>query len=743
MSKCSSFVWGLSVMVVLPQLSVVAQDAAAKKPITFEAMTAGKIPTPRTAPGSRRAPAAAEQVWLADGDHYRGFNAAGKRVTVNARSGDETELPANDGLVKSLLALDGVKADGAEIMARGTGFAKDNAGRVCFQLSAVDHVSANPDGSPAKRFPKLREKSAIVGLSPSGNHLAFVVGGNLGTAKLGADAVRMRTTDGSETILNGRADWVYEEEIFDRKPKAYWWGPNDRLAFLRFDDQPVPKFPITGLLKRGGDLETLNYPKAGDANPLVRLGVLDTATDEVTFLNLGSADPADFVVCRVGWWPGKTARPYAYLQNRTQTYLDVAVWDDLKAKPTILFRDTTKAWVEDLGEPTVLPDGSFLIRSERSGWKHLYRYAAEGTLMNAVTAGDWEAQTLERIDFDRGDVYVSGTCEALNGKQFIKAKLDGSKIERLTKEPGTHAVTFAPKGTLFIDRHSDIAVLPTVTLRDAATGDILRTLSETKLPPEHDQYRWGKVERVRIPAADGTLLEGILTYPPDFDATKKYPLWINTYAGPHTPTVRDTYSPRLMDHVLANAGILSLHVDPRAASGHGAVSAWTAYRKLGVGELKDLEDAVKWVAAKGILDETRVGLQGHSFGGYITAYALTHSKVFSAGISGAPVTDWALYDTIYTERYMGLPKDNKEGYAKSSVVAAAADLHGKLLLIHGMIDDNVHLQNTAQFIQALQRADKNFEVMFYPSSRHGIAGIHYEKLMMNFIRKTMTPGAVP
>lgn len=738
MSKLS-FMVGCSLMLVLSQLPASAQNAAAKKPITFEAMVSGKIPTPRLALGNRRGPAGAGVEWTADGEHTLGTGTNGKRVKINARTGEETELPANDGLRKSLAALEGMKAESAETMAKGNGFAKDSTGRVCYPLAAGEYVLAHPDGTAARKFPKLPEGATLVSLSPSGNFLGFVKSGNLGTAEIGDRTVRMGTSDASETILNGTADWVYEEEIFDRNPKAYWWGPDDRVAFLRFDDKPVPKFPITGMLKRGADVETLNYPKSGDANPLVKIGVLDAATGDVVFLDLGEANPTDFVVCRVGWWPGKTAMPYAYLQNRTQTYLDVAVWPDVKAKPTILFRDTTKAWVVDPGEPKPLPDGSFLFFSERSGWKHLYRYAADGKLMNAVTTGEWEAQTIERIDAESGDVWISGTYEALNGRQFVKAKLDGTKTERITKEAGTHSVAFAPKGTLYVDRHSDLAVLPTVSIRDAATGEVVKLLSETKLPPEHDQYTWGKVERVRIPAADGTLLEGILTYPPDFDAAKKYPMWVMTYAGPHTPTVKDAYSPRLMEQVLANAGILALNVDPRAASGKGAASAWTAYKKLGVGELKDLEDAVKWVAAKGILDESRVGLQGHSYGGYITAYALTHSKVFSAGISGAPVTDWALYDTIYTERYMGLPKENKDGYAKSSVVAAAANLHGKLLLIHGMIDDNVHLQNTAQFIQALQRADKNFEVMFYPSSRHGIGGIHYQKLMMNFIRKTMTP----
>jgi dipeptidyl aminopeptidase/acylaminoacyl peptidase len=192
-----------------------------------------------------------------------------------------------------------------------------------------------------------------------------------------------------------------------------------------------------------------------------------------------------------------------------------------------------------------------------------------------------------------------------------------------------------------------------------------------------------------------------------------------------------------MDQVLANSGIVVFHVDPRSASGKGAASAWTAFRQLGVQELKDLEAAVDWVCKNSWADPKRIGLSGHSYGGFMTAYALTHSKKFAAGIAGAPVTDWRLYDSIYTERYMGLPSENREGYDKSSVVKAAANLHGKLLLIHGMIDDNVHLQNTAQFIDALQRANKDFELMIYPRSRHGVGGPHYTRLEVNFIRRAM------
>jgi len=729
--------WFLAVAVLVP-FGLQAQDAPAKKPITLDVMLGGKL---GALGGSRRGDAGAVLDWSADGLSYRSV-ADGKPVLVNAADGTAKPLEGADGFAKSLAQVAGMSEETVQRLTTPPmrNLTPDLAAALV--TDGATHYAAYADGSAAKKFPTGPSGKGVaprefLTLSPSGTHVAYVQGGNLVVAAAGADAAVPVTTDGgAKDVLNGRADWVYEEEIFDRNGKTYWWSDaGDQIAWLRFDDARVPKFPVTGMLKTGADVESLNYPKAGDPNPLVTIGVVTLASKATVFLDLGDVKPENVVVARVGWLAGV---PFAYVQNREQTYLDFLTWPKLDGPPVKLFRDTTQAWVEDLGAPRVLKNGDFLVQSERSGWKHVYRFRADGTLVNAVTAGDWEAQTIERVDEAAGVVYVTGTKDGHNRKHLYRAKLDGSGVERLTRAGFSHAVTVAPAGPYFVSTYSNIDTPPATAIFKAGDTKPLRVLSETKLPKERSDYAFGKVERMQVPMKDGFILEGILTYPPDFDPTKKYPLWVLTYAGPHTPTVKDAWAGRVMEQVIANAGVVAFNVDPRAASGKGAVSAWAAYKRLGVQELKDLEEAVAWVGARGWLDPTRVGLQGHSYGGYITAYALTHSKVFSAGIAGAPVTDWALYDTIYTERYMGLPKDNQSGYAKSSVVKAAANLHGRLLLIHGMIDDNVHLQNSAQLISGFQRADKDFEVMVYPGSRHGIAGgKHYQRLMVNFLFKTM------
>jgi len=590
------------------------------------------------------------------------------------------------------------------------------------------------DGSPAVRLTTSAAGKELVTLSPTGQSLAFVRGGNLFAVDVATKAESKLTTDGGGEILNGKADWVYEEEIFNRNAKAYWWSPDGKsIAFLRFDDTPVKKFPIANPFPNNGALELIAFPKAGDPNPTVKIGVVPASGGPVKYLDMTGYAPESTLVSRVGWLPNSLT-PFAYVQNREQTWLDVVAWP--AGKQVKLFRETTKAWVEDLSEPHFLSDGSFLILSERTGWKHLYHYDAAGKLIRQVTDGQWEITAVSRFDESDGYVYFASTKDGHTRSNFYRTHITGEGgVKRLTEGPGTHRVSMAPKGNLFVDRYSDEKT-PTRSALVMVDRGAIRTL-DTNPPRSLDEFVRGKSERVQVKLKDGFVLEGAVTYPPEFDEKKKYPIWVLTYAGPHSPTVRDGYDSKMFEQVLAQSGIVVFNVDPRSASGKGAISAWSCYKKLGVQELKDLEEAVAWLTKNPWADATRVGLSGHSYGGYITAYAMTHSKVFSAGIAGAPVTDWHLYDSIYTERYMGLPKDNKEGYEVSSVVKAAANLHGKLLLLHGMIDDNVHMQNTAQFIDALQRANMQFEIMIYPRSRHGIGGPHYTRLRVEYIQRVM------
>jgi dipeptidyl aminopeptidase/acylaminoacyl peptidase len=674
--------------------------------------------------------------WLPDGEHFL-QNKGGRLYKVQALTGRCEPFYDPEKLAAGLGSLPGIGRQ------RGQRLARSPLERMNPQRTAIlaengnDLYVCNLDGSDPVRLTRTPGTKELASFSPDGKLVAYVSGGNLHVVDLATRTVRDLTSDGGDQVSNGKADWLYFEEVYNRNHRAYWWSPDStRIAFLRFDDKAVPKYTLIDPLTDKQTPEATPYPKPGETNPIVKLGLVPVSGGDVTWSDRAEYPEASTLVTRVGWLPdGKST--YCYFQDRAQTWLDVCTVA-MNGETKRLFRETTKAWVDDPGEPTFLKDGSFLLPSERTGWRHLYHFAADGKLTGAVTSGEWEMRTLHLADEEHGWVYFSGTRDGHLGSNLYRAHFDGSGLERLTTGNGTHRVEVSPKGNLFVDTWSDHRTPTQVRLYRTDTT-LARTV-DTNPVYALEEYRRGTYELVRIKTSDGFELEASLLKPPNFDPKKRYPVWLMTYAGPHDATVHDSWGGgRLRDEMLAQLGYLVFHCDPRSASGKGACSAWTAYRRLGVQELKDLEDAVGWLTKLPYVDAGRIGLSGHSYGGFMTAYALTHSKLFAAGIAGAPVTDWRYYDTVYTERYMNTPKENPDGYAASSVVRAAGNLSGKLLLLHGLMDDNVHAQNSLQLAAALQRAGKDFEVMYYPQNRHGLGGRHYERLVLDFMKRALRP----
>jgi dipeptidyl-peptidase-4 len=397
-------------------------------------------------------------------------------------------------------------------------------------------------------------------------------------------------------------------------------------------------------------------------------------------------------------------------------------------------REASKAWVEVIDNPTWLKDGSFLWQSARNGWQHLYHYAQDGKLLHQVTDGKWEARSLDGVDEDKGLVYFSGTEHSHIAPNAYRVKLDGSGLTRLTTTEGSHRVILSPAANLFIDNWNDVNT-PTQTRLYDADGKLVRVIAENKVDALK-QYKLGATEFLQVKTRDGLAMEAMMIRPPDFDATKKYPVLEFTYSGPHAPQVRNGWGgPAYMWHqLMAQKGYIVWILDNRTASGKGAESEWPVYKNFGELELRDLEDGIAWLKSQPYVDGDRIGIWGWSYGGFMTSYALTHSQSFKVGISGGTVSDWRNYDSIYTERYMQTPQNNPEGYKKSSPVNFAKDLHGKLLLIHGAIDDNVHVQNTVQFVYELQKTGKQFQLMLYPKSRHGVT----DPLLVKHMRTMMT-----
>ncbi|HKN43607.1 MAG TPA: prolyl oligopeptidase family serine peptidase, partial [Propionibacteriaceae bacterium] len=356
---------------------------------------------------------------------------------------------------------------------------------------------------------------------------------------------------------------------------------------------------------------------------------------------------------------------------------------------------------------------------DRSGWSQAYHYAADGTLLKQVTTGRWELRTLHGVDETNTWMYFSGTERSPIGSDIYRIKLDGSGLERLSKTAGTHDADFSTTFAYYIDSWSDISTPPQTRLH-RSDGSEVRILRENRVA-SLAEYKLSTPEFMEVRTRDGFVMEAMMIKPPDFDPRRRYPVYQFTYGGPHAQQVRNAWNLQSMYHqLLAQHGIIVWVCDNRSASGKGAESAWVAYQRLGETELADLEECLGYLKAKPWVDSSRIGLNGWSYGGFMTSFALTHSTSWSMGISGGTVSDWHNYDSVYTERYMLMPQNNPEGYERTSPKNAAKDLHGQMFLIHGTMDDNVHMSNTIQLVYELEKAGKPFELMLYPKSRHGV-----------------------
>jgi dipeptidyl-peptidase-4 len=560
-------------------------------------------------------------------------------------------------------------------------------------------------------------------LSPDASAAAFVRGNNLFLVDVSTGRETAVTGDGSAKVLNGKMDWVYEEEIYGRgTTRAYWWSPDSsRIAFLRIDDTLVTPYVTLDDISYEPKAETWPYPRAGESNPSARLGVARTNGTAVEWIDVSKYASEDFLLVRVTWTP--TNRLSYEVENRIQSWLDLNIVDlsQAHAAPKTVLHETSQFWInsEDQATPTWLADGSFVWLSERSGFRHAYLYSVDGTLLRPLTSGRWEVREVHGVDEHSGRLYFSATERTAIGEDIYRVKLDGSGFERLSMSAGTHQAHFSPDLAYYFDRWSAVMTPPQVRLH-RADGSELRVL-HANVVDAFAEYKLSKPEFLQVKARDGFVMEAMMIKPPDFNPRRKYPVYQFTYGGPHSQQVKNSWTTQTMYHqLLAQKGIIVWVCDNRSASGKGLESTSAVYRRFGDSELRDIEDGLSWLKQQPYVDASRIGIHGWSYGGFMTVYALTHTTSFAMGIAGGTVSDWRDYDTVYTERYLGRPQDNIDGYRNSSPRFSAANLHGSLLLIHGAVDDNVHVQNTMQLIYELQKANKPFSLMLYPKSRHSV-----------------------
>jgi len=594
------------------------------------------------------------------------------------------------------------------------------------------------------------EKSAR--FSPDGRSLALVRDNDLYLWDLEARAERRLTTDGSATLLNGTLSWVYWEEIFNRNDEGYWWSPDSKaIAYLQTDESGVALMSFVDFEPYVPRVIEQRYPKAGEANPRVRAGVLDLESGKTTWIDLG-VYPYEYLV-RVQWLPdGK--RLAVQTLDRQQTRLDLFVADAATGEVTHVLRETDEAWINLHDDLHFLADGRrFVWLSERDGYAHLYLYDIDGKLVRQITKGDWAlsvsgassrlGRAVALLDERHDWIYFTALEASSIEDQLYRIHLDGSELERLTPERGTHAVVFRPDGKCYADAFSAVDRLPSLAVHRPG-GEPVSTVAEPRRELVEPLDLLPR-ELFTIPAADGFAMPAMILKPATFDPGRRYPVVIYVYGGPSSPTVADAWGGRARDyfeHILAHQGFIVLRVDNRSATAKSkTLENRILYEGCGATELADLLDAVKWLKSQPYVDPERVGIWGWSGGGSFTMLAMTASTEFKAGVAVAGVSDWRYYDTKFAEAFMKRPQDNPEGYDKTSHALRAKELHGRLLLVHGTYDDNVHPQNAWRFADELIEAGITFDMMVYPMRKHGIeddaAQKHLYATMLEFWNRNL------
>ncbi len=583
-----------------------------------------------------------------------------------------------------------------------------------------------------RRFERLtRDKDAeeFPTFSPDGRRVAFVRKNDLYTVELASRLEKRLTSDGAEHVFNGKLDWVYEEELSNRSGRAYEWAPDSSsIAYLHLDEKSVDSYPLVDFLKVPPAVTFQRYPKAGTANSLVSFHVVGTdgsARGQVLLEGDSYIEPA------FSWTRDSKSVCYRVL-NRAQNRHEIRLLTLPGGASRTLFTEQDPYWLNVTEPPKFFKDGRYLWKSERDGFMHLYVGSVSGGEPWAITSGRWMVDRVAGVDEARGLVYFTATEENVRRRAIYRVSLDGSGFAKLPLPAGTHSAELSPDGSYLLDTFSTVAKPPVVTLLDSS-GRTVRVVHR----PENRLagYELASTEEIEVLADDGTKLMARLVKPADFDPSRKYPVIVDVYGGPHAQVVRDSWgATTLFDHYLASKGFLIWSLDNRGSWGRGHAWETAIFKETGKKELSDQLAGVKYLKSLPYIDPARIGIWGWSYGGYMTLYALTSAPdVWKCGVAGAPVTHWKFYDTIYTERYMGTPRDNPAGYEASAPLSKAKDLKAKLLLIHGTADDNVHLQNTLAFVDALTKAGRPYQLEIQPGQKHGFRG----KDSLNFRNATV------
>ncbi|WP_020414550.1 DPP IV N-terminal domain-containing protein [Microbulbifer sp. VTAC004] len=601
---------------------------------------------------------------------------------------------------------------------------------------AGDVYYYNLDTKSARRLTETEAFETDVRVSPKGRYVSFIRDQDIFVVNLKSGKERALTSDGNGPIKNGMAEFVAQEEM-DRMT-GYWWSPDDRhIAFLQVDESPVDEVIRSEIYADRIDMISQRYPAAGRANVKVRLGVMEVASGKTRWVNLG--EEQDIYIPRVDW--ARDNLLTFQWQSRDQQKLELRVFDLNNGKTRNLLKESSDTWV-NLSDDLFFLENSdqFIWSSERDGFKHLYLYSLNGKLQKQLTVGDWIVDELEAVDEKKDVVYFSGRKDSDIERHLYSVPIKGDGgIQRISTRSGMHGIEFAEDGSGYIDKFTSITTPPQVSLH-RSSGELITWLEENAVVEGHPLFpymeQWITPEFGTIKAPQGHKLNYRLYKPANFDESKRYPVMVFVYGGPHAQVVTNSWDKHI-NQFMAQQGYIVFSLDNRGSANRGTAFENPIFKNMGGPEVEDQVTGVKFLRTLPFVDSNNIGIYGHSYGGYMALMSMFKAgDYFKAGVSGAPVTDWMLYDTHYTERYMGNPNTDAEAYQASSVFPYSNGLKGPLLIYHGMADDNVLFTNTTRLIKQLQDNGQQFELMTYPGKKHSLRGkqtrIHQYTMIKEF-----------
>jgi dipeptidyl-peptidase-4 len=717
-------------------LLLVTSAFGQKKPITLESMNEGGRGGVPSGPGRGGMVAA---TWAPDGKTFVFRQGRGLMIydPATKSSKDLVAVDAMDAAATPLRPDDGPFGwTNRRVRAGGLQFSSD--GKELLYAGGGDVFLIHVDTGKWDQLTKTPVPEADPKLSPDGKMVAFRRGWDLYSLDVATHKETPLTTNGAETLRNGGLDWVYPEEL--ELGTAYWWSPDSKsIAYLQFDTSREPLLPHEDLLRPRALYEPERYPQAGENNADVHLGVVAASGGPTKWIEVGDTRNS-YLIARAGWMPDSKS-VYVVRTNRVQNRLELLSLSVESGASSTIFRESDPYWINLRGDVEFLQDAKrFLWTSERDGFRHIYLYSIDGKNVQQLTRGPWEVSGVAAVDEAGGRVFYASNETTPVESHFYSIGLDGGGKRQLTAAGYTHTISIGPGGAYYLDTYSNLASPPRTTLHsgDGAELGVYREADRAQL----EQFEILPTEIAKFNLPDGTLLYGRLIKPAGFQRGKKYPAIVTVYGGPGVAgPIHNSWPGINIDQVLAHKGYVVWQAENRGILGRGHAFETAVYHRLGVTELADQTAGIKYLISLGFVDPDRIGIHGWSYGGFMTLNSMLNAPdVYRCGFAGAPVTSWLNYDSIYTERYMGLPSENPEGYKNTALPPNAKNLKGKLMIAHNFEDDNVLFQNTLQMIDALELAGKQFEFMLYPQKAHGVTGAasrQMNQMMVEFFDRNL------